>query len=290
MFLVWQYLSNEDRRLNEAYGTFYTMVVANRDILQYETLRPTDVDTVKVPTAMVPPGLIASQQDVVDSIAAVPISKGEQILDNKIISKNVYSGLDRQIGIGKRAISIPVNFKSGVGYLLRPGNRIDLAAHFEYKTPGANISEVKVFLQDLLILAAGRTIQTESPKAVDQSLVRSVVASNNQTPVDEIRDTLNYAKTDSNYQTVTVEVTPDQAQKIAYVQTTYADALLALLRHTDDRAISSAGSTTNMIDVMGNESYFVRGDKMPPPRSVPRVRFYDFVGDQAVGVRDGGSP
>jgi len=288
MYLVWQYISGEDERLKQDFETTLNVVVAKRDILQYETLRPTDVTTLTVPVKFLPPGLIANQEDVYDSVAAIPISKGEFILDNKIISKNVYSGLDTQITRGKRAMSVPVNVRSSVGFQLRPGSRVDLAALFEYRASGQSVKEVKVFLQDLLVLASGRTIQSEAPKAVDQNIIKGLLNANNpEIPKDqiELRDTLNYAKTDANYTTVTLEVTPEQAQTLAYVMATFAETLTLLMRNSDDRTVSSTGTTT-LKDVMGPDSFMVRGPKAPALKSYPRIRFYDYSGGVQVPVTD----
>jgi pilus assembly protein CpaB len=284
MYLVYQYLDSKDQEMKDQFGTFYPMVIASRDILQYESIRPTDIELVRVPKKMDPPGRISDPKDVIDAVAAVPIMKGEQILDNKVISKNIYSGLDTQITVGKRAVSIPVNVKSAVGYMLRPGNRIDLAAHFEYKSTGAAISEVKIFMEDLLVLASGRTIQPNPPKGVDQSIVRGVMnGQSNDSYERDVRETLNFAKTDPNYQTVTLEVTPRQAQQIVYVMTVFGDSIVCLLRHSDDRVLPRT-PTTNLFDVMGPDSFLVRGNKLPPPRNIPRPKFYDYVGDQLVPV------
>lgn len=286
MYLVWQYISGEDERLRQEYQITKNIVVAKRDILQYETIRPTDVGLLTVPAKFLPPGLIVNQEDVYDAVAAIPISKGEFILDNKIISKNVYSGLDTQITRGKRAMAVPVNVKSSVGFQLRPGNRVDLAAVFEYQVGTSPISEVKVFLQDLLVLASGRTIQTEAPKGVDQQIIKNLLNEKNpEIPKDqtELRDTLNYAKMDANYTTVTLEVTPDQAQTIAYVMSTFGQTLTLLMRHADDRTINNKGTTT-LRDVMGPESFYVKGPKAPAPKSYPRIKFYDFSGGTQVPV------
>src|SRR4051812_25913486 len=91
MFLVYQYLSNQDLQMQEDFGTFYPMVIASRNILQYQTIRPTDIEVVRVPAAMNPPGRISDPKDVIDAVAAIPITKGEHLLDNKVISKNIYS-------------------------------------------------------------------------------------------------------------------------------------------------------------------------------------------------------
>jgi Flp pilus assembly protein CpaB len=223
-YMVWSYISDKDAELRDMYAVKFPMVVASRDILQYQTIRPTDIEVVSVPKAMAPFGRISEPKDVIDAVAAVPIQKGEHVLDNKVISKNVYSGLNTQIGLGRRAISIPVNVKSSVAFQIRPGNRVDLAAHFEYKAKAANISEVKVFLQDLLVLAAGKTIQPIAPKGVDQKYLRALmgqIGTEGPKTTEEAREILNFAKSESNYLTVSLEVTPEQAQRIVYVMTVF---------------------------------------------------------------------
>lgn len=292
MYLVWQYISGEDARLKAEYQVTENIVVAKRDILQYETIRPTDITLLTVPSKFLPPGRIGNQEDVYDSVAAIPISKGEFILDNKIISKNVYSGLDTQITRGKRGISVPVNIKSSVGYQLRPGNRVDLAAVFEYDIEQygkiKKVNEVKVFLQDLLVLASGRTIQTEAPRGVDQQIISQLMNDKNpEIPKNktELRETLNYAKTDANYATVTLEVTPDQAQTIAFVMSTYGGTLTLLMRNADDRTISSKRNQT-LEDVMGPDSFFVKGPKPPAAQKAPSVKFNDFQGGNLVPVTE----
>jgi pilus assembly protein CpaB len=283
MYLVYQYVSNQDAEMKAAFGTFFPMVIASRDILQYETIRPTDVEVIKVPRREVPPGIISDPKDVIDAVAAIPISKGEQVLDNKIISKNIYSGLDTQISVGKRAISVPVNVKSSIGWLLRPGNRVDLAAHFEYKAQATNISEVKVFLQDVLVLASGRTIQSDPPKGVDLGIIRNIAPGLTKAEMPEMQDTLNFAKTDSNFQTVTLEVTPQQAQIVDYVIAVFPDSITLLLRQTDDRQIARE-KTTDLFDVMGEDSFYVRGNKQAPQKAFPRRKFFDYLGEQPSAV------
>lgn len=288
MYLVYQYLSQEAAKLEGLYGkeNYLQVAVATRDIFQYQTIKPTDVEVLQVPKALEPPGYIANPRDVIDSIAAIPISQGEFILDNKIISKNIYSGLDSQVSVGKRAVSIPVNPKSSVGFMIRPGNRVDLAAHFEFKYSGKAISEAKVFMQDLLVLAAGRTIQTEPPPAVDQAVVREVMSNPSESQAKslrEVKDTLNYAKTDPDFQTLTLEVSPEQAQQIIYVLTVFQDSIIALLRHSDDRQLKGA-ETTNLNDVMGQDSFYVRSQRPETPAPIVVPRFYDFIGGQPVGV------
>lgn len=288
MYLVWQYVSGQDAQLEDQYGleTSKVIVVASRDILQYETIRPTDIETLRVPKAMLPMGYISDPKDVIDAVASVPITQGEHVLDNKIISKNVYSGLDTQVVQGRRAMSVPVTIKSGVGYMVRPGNRVDLATYFEYKAEKSSINEVKVFMQDVLVLAVGRTIQAEPPRGVDQNIFRKVQEENKNLSANEIRETLDFAKDDPVYRSVTLEVTPRQAQILAYVMTVYNDdPITLLLRHSDDRNVDRK-LTTNLYGVMGKDSFYAKGKKAPPPKAVPRAKFYDLQGDRQIGVTE----
>lgn len=297
MYLVYQYCSKEENRLSQDYKESVIVVRAKKDILQYASIRPTDIETISVPKALAPAGAIDIKEDAFDAVAAVPISDGEFILDNKLISKNVYSGLESQISREKRAISVPVNVKSAVGYLLRPGNRVDLAAHFEYMLPkpgggagGKPASEVKVFLQDLLVLASGRTIQSTPPKAVDQDMIRSLRSikddSLKKQTEAELREALNYAKDDRNYQTVTLEVTPQQAQTLVYVLSLYGESLTLLLRHSDDRQMEKR-EATNLARVMGPDSYMNRAPKVQPV-AIPKYKFFDYVGEGTSPVPAGG--
>jgi len=285
MYLVWQTVTTEEARLEALYGkgTSVSIVVATKDILQFESIRPTDIETITVPAAMIPPGYIGNPKDVLDAVAAVPIAKGEQMLDNKIISRNLYSGLDTQIGLGKRAISLPVTLKSSLGYNIRPGNRVDLAGHFEYRATGTNISEVKVFMQDVLVLASGHTIQADPPKGVDQEIIRGATAAQVVKDSKEVEETLNHAKNEPSFNTVTLEVTPNQAQIIVYVLTVFGDSITLMLRHADDRQLARAG-TTNLIEIMGPDSYMVRGKKVSAPRAVPRAKFFDYLGGDRQAV------
>lgn len=287
MYLVFQYISSTDQELLETWGTFKPVVVASKDVLQYQTIKPTDVEVIRVPMGNLPlAGFIENPKFVIDSVAAVPIQAGEFVLDNKIISKNVYSGLNTQISVGRRAISIPVNVKSSIAYAIRPGNRVDLAAHFEYKAKKTNVSEVKVFLQDLLVLAVGRTIQKDPPQGVDQDILRNVEETFRErglTDVKEIKEAVNHAKEDTIYQNISVEVTPEQAQIIVYVMTVFPDSIILLLRNSDDRQLARL-PTINLYDVMGPDSYLVKGNKREPPKAVPRPKFFDYVGDRLVPV------
>jgi Flp pilus assembly protein CpaB len=290
MYLVFQYIQGQKEKLEDEFGlaTSKLMVVTTRDILMYETIKPSDVTTVRVPKAMIPPGMLEDPKDVVDAVAAVPMMKGEQVLDNKVISKNVYSGLDTQITLGRRAISIPVNPRSANAFLMRPGNRVDVAAFFEYQEGPMKVAEVKVFLQDLLVLAAGRTIQTKPPLAVDLNILRGLMSKFNFGDSGDLRgalESLNHAKSESTYPTATLEVTPNQAQILAYVQTVFAEGMTFYLRHTDDRS-TIRRSTTNLREVLGPESLMNRGKKLPPAMPVPRVKFYDMQGGSRIPIQE----
>ena len=58
MYLVYQYISSEDTRLTRMYKNSVVVVKAKKDILQYASIRPTDIETISVPFALAPIGAI----------------------------------------------------------------------------------------------------------------------------------------------------------------------------------------------------------------------------------------
>jgi Flp pilus assembly protein CpaB len=150
----------------------------------------------------------------------------------------------------------------------------------EYRANNINTNELKLFLQDMLVLAAGRTIQPEAPLGVDQRIINAIAPDNSPETKKEMKETLEFAKTDANYETVTIEATPEEAQILIYVMSVYKE-LQVVLRNPDDRK-TERRTTTNMRDVMGEDSYYVKHRQLPPPALVPQPEGYDFVGGRAV--------
>jgi len=58
MYLVYQYISGQEERLTGMYKKTVSVVRAKKDILQYASIRPTDIETISVPIAVAPSGAV----------------------------------------------------------------------------------------------------------------------------------------------------------------------------------------------------------------------------------------
>jgi len=119
-----------------------------------------------------------------------------------------------QVAAGERAVTVPVDEISSVGGLLQPGDRIDLLYSYDRPVDNANPpgprSAVRLLLADLSVLATGKATRTTQVRTDDGRL----------------------HDVDTDYSTVTLRVTPRQAQVVTLAQR--AGDVVAVLRNRDD--------------------------------------------------------
>lgn len=241
VFMVMAYIDGEEAKLTKRYGNEITVVVAKENIQANELLDDKKVILKKIPNAFVAPKAITKKEDIQNTIATVNIIKGEQITKPRVTYPNVKTGLSRQVSPGKRAFAIKVSDKTASARLIKPGDRIDILSKIDYVGGEKTGVIVKTILQDVLVLSTGRNITNSIP-------IMGV-----KTP-REIR--LMNLDTYSNFSVISLEVTPDQAQKLTWIVENQGDVYVTL-RNNDDRNISKIGDTT-LFDVMGEDAGKVR--------------------------------
>lgn len=120
---------------------------------------------------------IRSLEEAVGSISLTSFVKGEQLLKSKVASQgDIKNGLAYLIPVGKRAISIPVDEVSGVAGLLKPGNRVDVAAVLAIpdKAQEETIASL-IVLQDIVVLAVGKNMEEKAGKLETESNAQKTV-------------------------------------------------------------------------------------------------------------------
>lgn len=190
-------------------STPIAVLTASRYIPAGSFLKPDMVEKKMIPESFVSPSAIRSLQEIEGLTSLVPLSAGEQVLSNKFGERG--QSLALSLNPGYRAYSLAVNETTGVGGLLRPGNRIDLLAKFESEK-----REITSFVfQDLQVLAVGQTLD----------MVKQ-------------RDNPNSTETPENsgYSTVTLAVTPEQAETLMYLE---GQSLRLVLRAPNDDEIAT---------------------------------------------------
>lgn len=158
-----------------------TVLVASRDMELGQAITPTMLESVPWPKAAVPNGAFDDPKKLEGRVVRISIFKGEPVLAPKLAPEGTKAGLDSVIKAGHRAITVKVNEVVGVAGFLAPGSFVDLLVNFrdERDKPMS-----RVVLERIMVLAIAQEAQRP-----DETKPRVVNA-------------------------VTLEVTPEQAEKI----------------------------------------------------------------------------
>ena len=205
---VW--LNNQPRPVAEVapvpQAEISTIVVAGIDLGFGATLQPESLREIPWPKASVPDGAFAKISELtVDGRRVVlsPISPNEPILKWKISGAGARASLSAVVKEGMRAVAVRINDVVGVGGFVLPGDRVDVL----YTQGGNNdqSASTDILIQNVRVLA------------VDQD-------------VDQKKDQPVLAKV------ATIEVTTNDAQKLALAQTTGTLSLTLRSAGSLDRA------------------------------------------------------
>lgn len=183
-FLLYQQASEIEKK-----ATPVQVLVAAAYIPAGAFLRPDMVEKKLVPESYVSPSAIHDVKEVGGLMTMVPISSGEQILSNKFgIGEEMLS---LTLNPGYRAYTLEVNETTGVGNLLRPGNYVDILTRVD----SDKRSVISFVFQNIQVIAVGQRLNWKS---------NSQNGSANP-------DT-------SGYSTVTLALTPQQAETLMYLE------------------------------------------------------------------------
>lgn len=256
-------LAVEQERLNPV-RQMAQVVVAKHDLPAGSMVDASTMAVRQMPAEFIPGGVIGpdSFEHAVGARLGRPMRSGEPLLPGALdhVRDASFSSRIRQ---GIRAMTIQVDEVNSVSGMLEPGDRIDLM--FSVRPPAgsgvARTDEVTApLIHDLPVLATGRQVLPGS----DPGTTRP-------------------------YTAITVEVSPDQAQRLIVAQRN--GRLTATLRNPDDRAPVRAG----MMDV----SALLGTQKVAPPAppvSRPIVRAPRssgpeiYVGGTGKPIRSSASP
>jgi len=142
-----------------------------------DTLTADNVRVIDWPANAAPQGAFHDPQEVVGRGLVLPVIQNEPILEMKLASKEMGTGLPPAIPEGLRAVSVRVNEVIGVAGYVLPGTRVDVVATLN---PGERQAEMtsKVILTNVEVLAAGTKFErtTEKDKPMPVSVVTLLVS------------------------------------------------------------------------------------------------------------------
>lgn len=250
----------QDKRANYArkFGQSKTVVVASVDIREFEILDESKVEIVEKPSDFVEPAALQNPTEIVGQIALAPIKKGEQILNTKLVFPDKSTGLSMQVSPGKRAATIPISEVSGVAKLIKPGDRVDIIAGVDDGEGLKKERRLRTILQDIPVLATGQSIVDNLPIQVIKGDADNY----------EIRN----LRVDNNYSTITVEVSPADAQNLFYLISISAPINFSLRNPNDRNKIPL--KTADINDILKRMKSRVPAQNKPliptPPPSPPK--------------------
>jgi pilus assembly protein CpaB len=133
----------------------------------------------------------ADMSKLMGTVVRFPLTAGQPVTQGSLVAPGDRGFLAAALGPGMRAVTIPVSAKTGVGGFVFPGDRVDLVLTQQVKGEGEPLRTSETILRNLRVLA---TDQTTDNDVVDGKTVVHA------------------------FRTVTLEVTPRIAEKVAVAQ------------------------------------------------------------------------
>jgi len=146
------------------------VVVATRQLGVGSTLNRASVTLRSVPESLFPAGGFSRVEDVLERPVINSIQADEPVVEARIAVKGSGVGLGPLIAPGMRAISVRVNDVVGVAGFVLPGMRVDVLV--TSRPANRAETETQTVLQNITVLSAGQTIQTDGKS---QPIVAPVV-------------------------------------------------------------------------------------------------------------------
>jgi pilus assembly protein CpaB len=219
--------NNDGDKEAVAAGDMTKVVAAAQDISPRTTLDSSMLKLAEVPKDSALKGAFDNVDDLDGQVTRYPLVSGEQVTASKIgVQKDDEEGLSFVVPQGMRAFSIQVSEESSAGGLILPGDLVDVIGILEEGTVG--IDKAVTLVQNVEVLAVAQTAQEPIPAArpTGTPTPSAVTGTLGERPAD--------VQANPKARTVTLAVTPEQAQLLALVQ---AKGELALsLRSFGDKA------------------------------------------------------
>ncbi|MEO8193402.1 MAG: Flp pilus assembly protein CpaB [Gemmatimonadales bacterium] len=216
-----------DAKSNSAKAVTRSVVVASKDIPEGALVDRVALATVVWPVNIIPAGAYASIDSVAGRVTRVNVFTGEAIVPGRLAPTGSGPGLELKIPPGQRAMAVRINDVAGISGLIQPNSRVDVLVTI--KSDNSDKQVAKLFMENMRVLSVGTEIQRDR----------------------EGRST--------NATTVTLGVTPEEAERLAIAMNT-GSIQLVLRGYGDPDSVRTAGATS--VDVLRQ----LQGGRPTPPK------------------------
>jgi pilus assembly protein CpaB len=234
--LVYNWLQRQPKVVEKVIGAQTQVVaVAVGDLFWGTKLTPEHIKLVSFPTGNLPEGHFSSVETLQDRVLVSNVKTNEPILESKLAPREVTAGgVAAVTRLEKRAMAVKVDDFIGVAGFINPGNRVDVLVTIQ-QSAQQGPPETKTVLQNVLVLATGPELDRKGKEEKPSSV-----------------------------KVITLEVTPEEGEKLA-LAATEGKVVLALRNQLNAEPVLTKGAT---IPALLN-SYRIREEvKRQEPKAV----------------------
>jgi pilus assembly protein CpaB len=218
------------------------VVVAKIEVPLGQEITAEHLTSALLPGDAIPEGAFASPDMVVGRVAATRIAVREPVTQARLAPEGSKAGLSGLIPAGYRGVTVKVDDEAGIAGFLYPGTIVDVLAVI---APSGDSDQMisKIVLQNIKVLASGSELdQRENGREAE------------------------------SVKTVTLLVTPDQAEKLT-LSSTEGRLRLALRSTTDQEDYKTAGENRNSL-LTGSRALALpdNTERKPAPAPKPAPR------------------
>lgn len=237
----------------QAFSRTNDVVVAKVEIPMGSRIIAEQLTVAQFPTNVTPEGAIAKiDEQLVGRVALVTMAPRDPVTEAKLAPIGAMGGLSSKIPEGYRAMTVKVDDVVGISGFIMPGALVDIVVVITPpKEGGTNDRISKIVLQNIKVLANGQNI--DKPK--------------NDREVERVK-------------AVTLQVTPEQAEKLALASS--EGKLQLVMRNSVDQADEQtsgankqsllSGERATIAPEPGTSSAPKAAPSSPARRSAPRPR------------------
>jgi pilus assembly protein CpaB len=213
----------------QAFNRTNNVVVAKVEIPVGSRIIPEQLTVAQFPADVTPQGAISTiDENLIGRVVVTAISPKDPVTESRLAPVGSLGGLSSVIPEGFRAMTVKVDDVVGVSGFILPGTLVDVVVVIQPPKGTANEEMIsKIVLQNIKVLASGQNI--DKPKN-DREVERSVKA-------------------------VTLQVTPEQAEKLALASS--EGKLQLVMRNSVDQADEQTSGANKKSLLLGERAMIV---------------------------------
>lgn len=221
----------------------HNVVIARTEIPVGTRIIPEQLQVAQVPRSLAPDGAFTKiDENIVGRVAVTKISAREAVTDSRLAPMGSAAGLTSLIPEGYRAMNVRVDDVVGISGFIMPGTLVDIVVVIEPPDNNSRQDRIsKIVLQNIKVLANGSNL--DKPK--------------NEKEAERVK-------------TVTLQVTPEQAEKLALASS--EGRLQLVMRNSIDQGDEVTNGATKKDLLSGEHSQPVPDAGLTKDKPVtPRV-------------------